>query len=266
MGPQTAMLPAVWPSHRALLDRLPAQTGGGLILDLACGVGSPTFEAAKQNPEARVLGVDRAGKLIDAARALAAAHGIGNVDFQVMPLDELSLADQSVDAAVSHFAFLQEGDVAESVKELSRVLKDGASFSVAAWDVIELNTLASLAVSVLERHVPEELLPDMEYLSELAAPGLRERLLREAGFSTVHTELLSWRLPLPSATAVIASPVPFGRAVDSLSSSELDVVKTELGQGADQYRTPEGTYAFPMTCRLYWGNRWSIGFAPSADF
>ena len=76
-GPHSSALPPVIPSARALLGNLPAQADG-LILDLGCGLGSPTFEAARQNPGARVLGVDRAGQLIDAARSLAAAHAIGS--------------------------------------------------------------------------------------------------------------------------------------------------------------------------------------------
>jgi ubiquinone/menaquinone biosynthesis C-methylase UbiE len=172
------------PPH-ALLGNLPEQAGG-TIRDLACGTGSPTFEAARRNPGARVLGVDRAAKLIGAAQALAAAHAIGNVDFEVMSLDALTLPDKSVDAAISRFGFLQEGDVTASAKQPSRVLKDGAPFSVAAFDAMEFNTLFSRAARVLQRHVPTELLPDFDYLTELATPGLRERLLREAGISTLH--------------------------------------------------------------------------------
>ena len=99
-GPQASALPPVGPPTHALLDHLPAQAGG-LILDLACGAGSPAFEAARRNPGARVLGVDRAARLIDAARALAAAHAIGNADFEVISLDALTLPDKSVDAAIS---------------------------------------------------------------------------------------------------------------------------------------------------------------------
>jgi len=253
-GPQASALPPVIPSARALLGNLPAQAGG-LILDLGCGLGSPTFEAARQNPGARVLGVDRANKLIDAARRLAAAHAIGNADFEVMSLDVLTLPDKSVDAAISHFAFLQEGDVAVSAKELSRVLKDGAPFSVAAWDAMELNTLMSRTVQVLERHVPAELLPDVGYVNQLATPGLREQLLREAGLSAVHTEMFSWNQPVPSAAALIAAPVPFGRAVDSLASSELEIIRNELEQEAAEFRAADGTYTFPMACRLYWGSK-----------
>lgn len=92
-GPPPSALPPVGPPTRALLGNLPAQADG-LILDLACGIGSPAFEAARRNPGARVLGVDRAHKLIDTARALAAAHAVGNADFEVMSLDALTLPDK----------------------------------------------------------------------------------------------------------------------------------------------------------------------------
>jgi SAM-dependent methyltransferase len=256
-GPQTTALPPVGPPTRALLGNLPA-LAGGLILDLACGAGSPTFEAARRNPGARVLGVDRGDKLIDAARALATAHAIGNADFEVMSLDALTLPDKSVDAAISQFGFLQEGDVTVSAKELSRVLKDGAPFSVAAFDAMELNTLFSRAALVLQRHVPAQLLPDFDYLTELAAPGLRERLLREAGISTLHTEMFSWQVPMPSPAAVwtvISAPVPFGRALDGLASHELALIRGELEQVTAEFRSADGTYTFPMACRLFWGGK-----------
>lgn len=256
-GPQASVLPPVGPPTRALLGNLPT-LAGGVILDLACGLGSPTFEAARLNPKARVLGVDQAEKLIDAVRALATAHGIENAEFDVMSMDALALPDASVDAAISQFAFLQEGDIAIAANELARVLKDGAPFSVAAFDALHLNTLMTHAVQVLERHVPVELLPDFDYMTQLAAPGLRERLLREAGISTLHTELFSWQLPMPSAAAVwavISGPVPFGQALDHLPADRLEIVRGELEQAAAEYRTVDGTYIFPMACRLFWGNK-----------
>jgi SAM-dependent methyltransferase len=256
-GPRAAALPPAGPPARALLGNLPA-LAGGVILDLGCGTGSPAFEAARQNPGTRVLGVDRADKLIEVAQALAAAHGVGNAAFLVMSLDALTLPDKSVDAAISQFAFLQEGDVAISVKELSRVLKDGAPFSVVAWDEMELNTLVTRTVQVLERHVPAELLPDFDYLTKLATPGLRERLLREAGISTLHTEMFSWQVLMPSAAAVwevISAPVPFGPATDSLAGHALEIVRHELEETTAEFRAVDGTYAFPMACRQFWGKK-----------
>jgi hypothetical protein len=73
------------------------------------------------------------------------------------------------------------------------------------------------------RHVPAELLPDFDYVDKLARPGLRERVLREASISALHTEMFFWRMPIPSAAAVwsvISTPAPFARAQDSLAGSE----------------------------------------------
>jgi len=123
---------------------------------------------------------------------------------------------------------------------------------------MELNTLISPADRVLQRHVPAVLLPDFDYLDKLAAPGLRELLLREAGISTLQTQLFSWQLPMPSLAAVwaaISAPVPFGAALDSLGGSDLETVRSELEQETAAFRTPGGSYTFPMTCRLFWGNK-----------
>ncbi|MCL2451011.1 MAG: class I SAM-dependent methyltransferase [Polyangiaceae bacterium] len=244
------------PATEAVLANLPPQAGG-VVLDLACGLGSPTFEAARRNPGARVLGVDRADKVIAAARGLAAADGIENAQFEVMSLDALTLPDNSVDAAISQFGFLHEGDLAASTRELSRVLKGGAPFSVITFEAMKLNTFVSAAVSVLERHVPGRL-PDFGYLTQVATPGLRERLLREAGISTLHSQTCTWKLELPSAAALwlcVSEPVPFGQAMSGLAPDELESIRAELEQASAEFRSVDGSYAFPMGCRLFWGNK-----------
>jgi hypothetical protein len=119
-------------------------------------------------------------------------------------------------------------------------------------------TLFSRAALVLQRHAPAQLLPDFGYLTELAAPGLRERLLREAGISTLHSQMFSWQVPMPSPAAVwalISAPVPFGRALDAVPSDELALDRSELEQATAEFRAADGTYTFPMACRLFWGSK-----------
>ena len=43
------------------------------------------------------------------------------------------------------------------------------------------------------------------------------------------------------------------RARDSLASDELEIVRSELERATDEFRAADGTYTFPMACRLYWG-------------
>lgn len=54
---------------------------------------------------------------------------------------------------------------------------------------------------------------------------------------------------------VIAAPVPFGRTVDGLASNELALVRSELEQATAEFPAADGTYAFPMACRLFWGSK-----------
>lgn len=138
------------------------------------------------------------------------------------------------------------------------MLKDGAPFSVAAWDSMALNTFVSRVNPIMERHLPPSRLPDFGYLDRLAAPGLRERLLREAGITTLHSEMFSLDVVTPSADAVwrmVSEPVPFGQALETLAEDERETVRNEVMQAMADLRATDGTYRFPMACRIFWGSK-----------
>jgi hypothetical protein len=106
--------------------------------------------------------------------------------------------------------------------------------------------------------VPPDTLPDFGYLTQLAAPGLREQVLRESGLEQLHSEIFSWSVPLPSFDVVwqVASgPVPFGRAFTALDGAGASRVRSELEDAVSQYRAEDGAFAFPMACRLLWGQK-----------
>ena len=252
-----ATLPASNPVTQALLGRLPVLPAGSTVMDLACGTGQPTFVLAQARPSLEVLGVDVTPAMIDEAWLKARTNAIKNVRFEVMSLDRLELADRSVDGAVSQFGFLQEGDIGASTRELARVLAPGAPFSVAAFDDMDLNTLMTSIYRALANHVPADTLPDFEYLTRLAAPGLRERVLREAGLPHVDSELFRWSVPVPSFEVlwmIASGPIPFARAMAALDDAGVAKVRSALEAEVRQYETGNGSYEFPMACRLFVGN------------
>jgi ubiquinone/menaquinone biosynthesis C-methylase UbiE len=251
-------LPATNPVTEAILDRLPLLPAGSVVLDLACGTGQPTFVLARDRPDIEVLGVDVTPAMIDHAWVKARDNAVTNVRFEVMSVDRLDLADQSVDAAVSQFGLLQEGDVVASGHELTRVLTPGAPFSVAAFDDMALNTLMSTIAQTLAGYVAADTLPDFEYLTRLAAPGLRERVLRESGMAELHSEIFHWSVPLPSFDAVwrVASgPVPFANAFAAVDNADISRVRSDLEDAVSQYQTNDGAFVFPMGCRLFSGRK-----------
>src|SRR5258708_3037108 len=65
---------------------------GERVLDLACGPGDTTFEAAaRSGAQGEVLGVDIAPEMIAIARRRALEAGITNVRFEVMDACALDL-------------------------------------------------------------------------------------------------------------------------------------------------------------------------------
>jgi SAM-dependent methyltransferase len=81
---------ARWPDTAALFDRI----GVGPEMrcaDLGCGGGEVTFELARLvAPDGRVTGFDMDEVKLDLARAAAAEHGLENVDFRCVDVNDWS--------------------------------------------------------------------------------------------------------------------------------------------------------------------------------
>src|ERR671918_560443 len=51
------------------------------VLDIGCGTGETSREAAREAPDGSVVGIDHAAEMTDRARELTAAEGLHNVAF-----------------------------------------------------------------------------------------------------------------------------------------------------------------------------------------
>jgi len=115
---------------RAALFAAAALTPGERVLDVACGTGLLTFEAARLVTTAgRVVGTDLSGRMIDAARRMAPA----NVSFQRMDAQKLDLRAASFDAVLCSLGLMYVPDPAAAVSEMLRVLRPGGRLALAVW-------------------------------------------------------------------------------------------------------------------------------------
>lgn len=72
-----------------LKHRQVVSTEGKLILDAGCGSGYKALLLAMSNPGAKVIGVDLSEKSVELARQRLAFHGIDNVEFHAMLIEDL---------------------------------------------------------------------------------------------------------------------------------------------------------------------------------
>jgi arsenite methyltransferase len=115
---------------------------GELVLDVGCGSGIDTLLAARAvSPGGRVMGLDITEELLAIARHHAAQSGAGNVDFLLAPMEEIPLADASVDVVISNGVINLSEDKDSAFLEAWRVLRPGGR--MVAADMLLVSDLPS---------------------------------------------------------------------------------------------------------------------------
>jgi SAM-dependent methyltransferase len=122
---------------------------GEEVLDIACGTGNGALLAARAG--AAATGLDAAPRLIEVARARAAADGV-EASFVVGDAQALPFADAGFDVALSIFGVIFAADADRAFAEMLRVLRPGGRALLTAWEpagaIHEMAAVMARGVSV----------------------------------------------------------------------------------------------------------------------
>ena len=136
---------------------------GQRVLDVGCGAGSTTVEAARRvAPNGAALGVDISRPALALARERAAA-GLEAVDFIEADAQVHSFEPGAFDAVISRFGTMFFGDPVAAFANLRHALRRGGRLAVVAWQGPFESEWTAVAVKVAIAHFGRP--PD------LGAPG-----------------------------------------------------------------------------------------------
>ena len=126
---------------------------GEVVLDLGSGAGFDIFLAGpKVGPTGRAIGVDMTAEMLGKARKNAAEYrartGLDNVEFRMGEIENLPVADGSIDVVISNCVINLSPDKPRVWREIARVLKPGGR--VAVSDLALLKPLPGPVVQMVE--------------------------------------------------------------------------------------------------------------------
>jgi arsenite methyltransferase len=108
---------------------------GETVLDLGSGAGADVLISARRvGPSGKAIGLDMTDEMLELARGNAAEAGVQNVEFIRGFIEEMPLADESVDVVISNCVINLSGNKPRVIAEAARVLRAGGRFAVS--DVI----------------------------------------------------------------------------------------------------------------------------------
>lgn len=148
---------------------------GEVVLDLGAGAGLDVFLAAnKVGKTGKVIGVDMTPDMIERAREIARENKYANVEFRLGEIENLPVADNTVNVIISNCVINLSPDKPQVFSEAHRVLKTGGRLMVS--DLVLLSELPDIirkSASAYVSCVGGAALKD-DYLKAIKKAGFKE--------------------------------------------------------------------------------------------
>ncbi len=186
---------------------------GETVLDLGSGGGFDCFLAARAvGEQGRVIGVDMTAEMIDKSRQNVGKTGLGNVEFRLGEIENLPVADATVDVIISNCVINLSPEKERVFNEAFRVLRPGGRLAIS--DIVATADL------------PEDVKRDMTlYTGCMAGASLvkeLELMLHQAGFEGVQIR------PKDESKEFIRDWAPGRRIEDYVVSATIEAIKPRI--------------------------------------
>jgi SAM-dependent methyltransferase len=176
-------------------ERLLAVAGIGRaerVLDIGCGTGQTTRDAARAASDGTGLGVDLSGRMIEFARRLATEEGIANTRFEQADAQVHPFPTRSFDVAISRTGTMFFGDPGAAFANIARAIRPGGRLAMLVWRGPEPNEWIRELSGALAagRDLPAPPIGAPGPFAQADPEGVRA-VLAAAGFSNIELEGLA---------------------------------------------------------------------------
>jgi SAM-dependent methyltransferase len=195
---------------------------GHNVLDVGCGTGLTTREAARAAAPGRVVGVDVSERMLERARQLTEAERLDNVRYELGDAQVHGFAPGAFDVAISRFGTMFFADPIAAFANLAAALRPDARLVALVWQRREDNGWAQAIDAALgDASQPPRPGSDPFSLGDAdATTGVLERAgFTDVVFTDVHAPVF-YGHDVDAALAVVRGFESTSAALASLSDGQ----------------------------------------------
>lgn len=183
------------------------------VLDIGCGTGQTTRDAARSATAGSALGIDLSSRMLDVARRRAADEGVENVAFVDGDAQVHAFEPASFDAAISRSGAMFFGDPVAAFANIARALRRGGRIVLVTWQPLSQNEwIREISDALSGGRTLSPPPADAPGPFALSDPARVRALLEAAGFVSVDL-------------AAASAPMWFGSDADDAHSFVLGLMR-----------------------------------------
>ena len=169
------------------------------VLDIGCGTGASTRDAARAAVAGSVLGVDISAPVLEHARRLSRQQGLRNVTYEQADAQVHRFQPACFDLCISQFGVMFFADPGAAFANIARALRPGGRLALLVWQGQDRNEWSSAVRRALAGEGPADPDGDGQLPFSLADRGRTEGILTAEDISgqgqPVRTRSAILRLP-----------------------------------------------------------------------
>ncbi|MBF9130567.1 methyltransferase domain-containing protein [Plantactinospora sp. S1510] len=213
------------------------------VVDVGCGTGDSSREAARLAAQGRVLGIDLSAVMLEHARAATTAAGLSNVAFVQADAQVHPFAAGQFDVAISQFGIMFFTEPVAGFGNIGRALRPGGRIAFLCPRDMAANAWYVAPLSALQTRLGSGSLPDSQMFS-LADPAHLTEVLTGAGFVDVRPQPLDVPMEFGASADVAAEfylgSGPVRSVLERNPEFAAELARDILVQALRPYESPDG--------------------------